>query len=47
VTGGHLELELATDAAPVLENDRQDARRLGFALYDPSVAVSEQPPISP
>jgi hypothetical protein len=46
VTGGHLELELATDAPPVLENARPNARRLGFALYDPTITVSEQPPIS-
>jgi hypothetical protein len=46
VTGGHLELELSTDAPPVLENARPDARRLGFALYDPTIAVSEQSSIS-
>jgi len=47
VTGGHLELELATDAPPVLENAQPDARRLGFALYDPAIAVSEQPSLTP
>jgi hypothetical protein len=44
VTGGRMELELMTDALPVLENSRPDARRLGFALYDPVMTVSEKPP---
>jgi hypothetical protein len=39
-----MELELTTDAPPVLENSRPDARRLGFALYDPAMTVSEKPP---
>jgi hypothetical protein len=43
VTGGHLELEFETDARPVLENARPDARRLGFALYDPMISASEMP----
>ena len=47
VTGGHLELDLATDAPPVKENSRPDARPLGFALYDSVLAVSEQPSITP
>jgi hypothetical protein len=46
VTGGHLELELTTDSPPVLENERSDARRLGFALYDPAIDVSEQPSLA-
>lgn len=44
VTGGHMGLELTTDAPPVMESDRPGARRLGFALYDPAVTVSALPP---
>ena len=43
VTGGHLELELSTDAPPVLENSQANARRLGFMILDPTIAVSEAP----
>jgi hypothetical protein len=43
VTGGHAELELSTDAPPVLENSQPDSRRLGFMIFDPKVVVSEKP----
>lgn len=43
VTDGQLELELGTDAPPVLENTSPTARRLGFAIYDPVISASEKP----
>jgi hypothetical protein len=44
VTGGRMALELTCDDPPVLENSGPDARRLGFALYDPAVTVSQKAP---
>jgi hypothetical protein len=47
VTGGDLNLELATEGPSVPESDSPDARRLGFALYDPVISVSERPAAPP
>ncbi len=47
VTNGHAELELSTDAPPVLENSQPNARRLGFMIFDPSMVVSEKPSLVP
>jgi hypothetical protein len=47
VTGGQLDLELATEGPPVPESASPDARRLGFALYDPAISVSERPSAPP
>jgi hypothetical protein len=38
---GDVNLELTTDGPSVPESDSPDARRLGFALYDPAISVSE------
>jgi hypothetical protein len=43
VTGGHLELEFESDAPPELEAGDPTARRLGFAIDDPVISVSEMP----
>ena len=47
VTGGQLDLELATEEPPVPESASADARRLGFALYDPVISVSERASVAP
>jgi hypothetical protein len=47
VTGGQLDLELATEGPSVPESASPDARRLGFALYDPAISVSERPSAPP
>ena len=44
---GDMNIELTTDGPAVLEGDNPDARRLGFALYDPAISVSEKPLASP
>jgi hypothetical protein len=44
---GEMDLELATDGPPVPESASPDARRLGFALYDPAISVSERPSAPP
>lgn len=43
IVGGRGALELMTDAPAVLEGPQPGARRLGFALYDASMTVSENP----
>jgi hypothetical protein len=47
VTGGGLDLELVTEGPSVPESASPDARRLGFALYDPAISVSERPSAPP
>jgi hypothetical protein len=44
---GDLDLELASEGPSVPESDSPDARRLGFALYDPAISMSERPAAPP
>jgi len=44
---GDMDLELATEGPSVPESASPDARRLGFALYDPAISVSERPSAPP